>query len=84
MRRHQKAGVGKVAAGLLVGSVVGATVGWLTSPASVGEIRRRLRGDRMGSEEKAKTPRGNLGSKFRDIADVPGDPLAEAKVYSGI
>jgi gas vesicle protein len=84
MRRHQKAGIGKVAAGLLVGSIVGATVGWLTSPSSVEEIRRRLRGGRMGAEEKAKTTKGNLESKFRYMADVSSDPLAEAKVYSGI
>ena len=54
MRSHKKAGIGKVTAGLLVGSVVGATVGWLTAPASVGEIRRRLRNNLMGAEEKAK------------------------------
>ena len=84
MRSHEKAGAGKGTAGLLVGSVVGATVGWLTAPASVGEIRRRLRNTLMGAEEKAKTARGNLESKFRDMPDVSSDPLAEAKVYSGI
>ena len=84
MRNQKKAGVGKVVAGVLVGSVVGATVGWLTTLASVGELRRRLRGDPMRVEEKAKTADGNLESKFRDVADVSGDPLAETRLHSGI
>jgi gas vesicle protein len=88
MRRiHKKAGVGKVIAGVLMGSVVGATVGWLTAPSSVEEIRRRWMGDRLSDRlsapEKAKNATGNLESKFRDLAEESSDPFTRPATVHG-
>ena len=68
-RNHKKAGVGKVVTGILVGGVVGATVGWLTAPASGAETRRRLRGEVMDAREKAKTAAGNIESQARELVE---------------
>ena len=59
---------GKVVTGLLVGSVVGATVGWLTAPGSGEQMRRRLSGNTMSALEKVKTAEGNIESQARDLA----------------
>ena len=59
---------GKVVTGLLVGSVVGATVGWLTAPGSGEQMRRRLSSDRMSVRERVKTAEGNIESQARDLA----------------
>ena len=67
-RTDRKASAGKVFTGLLVGSVVGATVGWLTAPGSGEQIRQRLSGDRMSAREKAKTAEGNVESQARALA----------------
>jgi gas vesicle protein len=84
MRRiHKKASVGKVIAGVLMGSVVGATVGWLTAPSSVEEIRRRWMGDRLSAPEKAKNATGNLESKFRDLAEESSDPVTRPATVHG-
>jgi gas vesicle protein len=69
-RNHKEAGVGKVVTGILVGGVVGATVGWLTAPASGAETRRKLRGEVMDAREKAKTAVGNVESQARELADA--------------
>lgn len=84
MRSHKQASVGKVVAGVLVGSVVGAAVGWWTAPASLEGMRLRLRGDRMGAEEKAKAAERNLERNFRDLEDVSSDPRSEARMRAGI
>jgi gas vesicle protein len=67
-KNDSKAGVGKVVTGMLVGGVVGATVGWLTAPASGAETLRRLRGEGMSARERAKTAVGNLESQARELA----------------
>jgi gas vesicle protein len=71
MKKRNKRSVGKILTGLVVGSVLGATVGWLTAPASGVEIRRRIMGQAMGPEgawERAKTAARNVESQARDLA----------------
>lgn len=67
-RIYRKGSAGKVITGLLVGGVVGATVGWLTAPASGEEIRRRLKGDLAGAREKARSVMENVESRARQLA----------------
>jgi gas vesicle protein len=67
-RNYGKSNAGKVITGLLVGGVVGATVGWLTAPASGEEIRRRLKDDLVGAREKARSAMENVESKARELA----------------
>ena len=67
-KNHEKAGNGKVVTGLLLGSVVGATVGWLTAPTSGRETLRRLTGGRMRARERVKTADGNIESQARELA----------------
>jgi gas vesicle protein len=69
----KKTSAGKLVAGILVGGVVGATVGWLTAPASGAETRRRLVGDMQSAEQKIKTSGGNIESRVRDLAGAVGE-----------
>jgi gas vesicle protein len=68
-KNHKKTGTGKLVTGILVGSVVGATVGWLTAPASGEELRRRLRGDRTNLHEKIEASEGNAESRARELTE---------------
>ena len=71
-KNDKTAGVGKLVTGILVGGVVGATVGWLTAPASGAETLRQLRGkamDARGARERAKTAAGNIESQARELAE---------------
>jgi gas vesicle protein len=68
LRNLKRTGVGKVVTGVLVGGVVGATVGWLTASASGAEIRRRLHREAMDARERAKTAIGNVDSRARNLA----------------
>ena len=76
LKTNKKAGAGKVVKGLLLGSVLGATVGWLTAPAAGEETRRRLQGDWMSMREKAKTAEGNIESQARELAQDVRDRVA--------
>lgn len=67
-KSHSKSRAGKVITGLLLGSALGATVGWLTAPASGEETRRRLMGDIAGVREKAKSAMETIESKARELA----------------
>jgi gas vesicle protein len=67
-KNRKKNDARKVITGLLVGGVVGATVGWLTAPASGEETLRRLKGDIASAREKAKSAIGNVESKARELA----------------
>ncbi len=67
-RNRNKKGVGKVVTGVLIGSVVGAAVGWLTAPTSGVETRRKLSGARDNLQEKIKTSEGNVESQARAVA----------------
>jgi gas vesicle protein len=79
-RNVKKSGVGKVIIGVLMGGMVGATLGWLTSPASGAEIRRRLRRSGIDARERAKTAIGNVESRARNLAQEIsqyGDEMTE-------
>jgi gas vesicle protein len=73
-RTEKKTGAGKVITGLLVGGVVGATVGWLTAPASGEETRRRLGGDVKGMQAKIKTSEHNVESQARELGEQVNNP----------
>ena len=69
IKDHKKRGAGKkVVTGLLIGSVVGATVGWLTAPASGVGMLHRLKGDVNSARARAKTAEGNIESQARELA----------------
>ena len=74
LKNDKKASAGKVVTGILLGGVVGATVGWLTAPASGAETRRRLRGDLKRAREKIKISEGNVESQARELADEVSNP----------
>jgi len=76
-KSHKKASVGKVVTGILVGGAVGATVGWLTTPASGEEIRRRFHGNTMSARERVKTAAGNIERKARDLAETVSNDNVE-------
>jgi gas vesicle protein len=78
-RKNHKNNTGKVVTGLLIGSVVGATIGWLTAPASGEEMRRRIKGEVKGVREKAKTARGNVESKARKLAKEVNENVKQVK-----
>jgi len=68
-RKHRnKRSVSKVVTGMLFGSVLGATIGWLTAPTSGAEMRHRIKGEAMGVRERAKTAVGNVESRARALA----------------
>lgn len=80
---NKKRNVGKVVTGMLVGSVVGATVGLLMAPASGHETRRRLTGDMLGAREKLKSAAGNVESQARElISDVREEVKTGAKTVN--
>ena len=68
-KNFRKAGTGKFVTGILIGGVVGATVGWLTAPATGEETRRRLRGEVMSVRERARTAVGNVESQARELTE---------------
>jgi gas vesicle protein len=67
-KSYKRSSAGKVITGMLVGGVVGATVGWLTAPASGEETRRRIKGEVMGAREKATRGIENVESRARKVA----------------
>ena len=68
-KNDKKMSTGKLVTGILVGGVVGATVGWLTAPASGEELRHRLKGNRMSAREKIKTSERNVESQTRELVE---------------
>ena len=74
LKNDKKTSAGKLVTGILLGGVVGATVGWLTAPASGEETRRRLRGDIKSATEKIKTSGGNVESQARELAEEVSNP----------
>jgi gas vesicle protein len=69
IKNHKNMSTRKLVTGILFGGVLGATVGWLTAPASGEELRRKLRGDRMSAREKIKTSEGNVESRARELTE---------------
>lgn len=65
----KKAGAGKLVKGLLLGGVVGATVGWLTAPASGEETRRRLAGEMKSAGEKIEAVADNVEGQARELTE---------------
>jgi gas vesicle protein len=74
-KNRKRTSIEKVMTGLLVGSLVGATVGWLTAPASGAETRRRLRGDIASARAKARSALDNVESKARELTARQPHPL---------
>jgi gas vesicle protein len=68
-KHHKKSSAGKLVTGILVGGVVGATVGWLTAPGSGEEFRRRLTGEIKSVRERIKTSEGNVESQARELVE---------------
>lgn len=82
IENRKKRSAGKVITAALVGSVVGATVGLLMAPNSGKETLRRLKGEAMGPEaalERAKTARGNVESRARELASDVREIMGETK-----
>jgi gas vesicle protein len=79
LENHKKSSAGKLVTGILLGGVVGATVGWLTAPASGEETRRRLMSDRMSAREKIKTSEGNIESQARELTEAIGESPATSR-----
>ena len=68
--KHQrKRSAGKLVTGILLGGVVGATVGWLTAPGAGEEFRRRLTGDIKSARDRIKTSEGNAESQARELVE---------------
>jgi gas vesicle protein len=67
-KNEKRRSAGKVITGMLLGSVVGATVGWLTAPTAGREMRRRITGEVMSARDKAKSAIGNVESRARKLA----------------
>jgi len=67
--RENKAGLGKVITGLVVGGIVGAAVGLLMAPTSGEEIRNKIIDEARGAQKKAKAAVGNIEDKGREIAE---------------
>jgi gas vesicle protein len=79
---RNRTSAGKVITAALVGSVVGATVGLLMAPNSGRETLRRLRGEALGPDgawERAKSARGNVESRARELAPDGRETLGQAR-----
>jgi gas vesicle protein len=78
-KNQKKSSVLKIASGALFGSLLGATVGWLTAPTSGEEMRRRIKGEMMGAREMAKTAMNNVESKARELAAEGNESAGDAQ-----
>jgi len=78
-KNRSKRSAGKVITGVLLGSVVGATVGWLTAPTTGEELRRRIKGEVKGVQAKARTAAGNIESQARELAEKANENMDEMK-----
>jgi len=67
--RNNIGSIGKIVTGLIVGSVVGATVGLLMAPTSGEKTLKRIRGEVKGVQKRAKATVGNIEDKSREIVD---------------
>lgn len=65
---HKKTGAGEVVTGLLVGSIVGDTLGLWFAPASAEETIRTIKDEVRDIQNKAKKAVGNFEDKYRDPA----------------
>lgn len=74
---HKKQSVGKVFTGMLIGSIVGAAVAWLSAPAFGAELR--LSANRRSLQEKIKTSDGNVESRARELAEEVAEEARDIK-----
>ena len=79
-KNRNRRSVGKIMTGLLLGSVLGATVGWLTAPASGQEMWRRIKGEVLGARDKAKTAMESVESRARELAAEANQPYKTQKL----
>lgn len=66
---NERSGIGKVVTGLVVGSVVGATVSLLLAPASGEETIRKIKGKVKGVRKMATKAVGEFEDKALHLAD---------------
>jgi len=66
---NNKAGVGKVFTGWVVGGVVGAMVGLLIAPASGEETISKIKSEAKGIQKRARKAVGKLEDKARGLED---------------
>ncbi|HLO14615.1 MAG TPA: YtxH domain-containing protein, partial [Anaerolineales bacterium] len=64
-KNRKKRSLGEVVTGIVLGSVIGATLGLLMAPTSGQEIRRKITSQVREVQEKAKTIVGNVESRAR-------------------
>lgn len=69
LKHHKKSSAGKLVTGILLGGVVGATVGWLTAPGAGEEFLRRLTGEIQSAQDRIKTSEGNVESQARELVE---------------
>jgi gas vesicle protein len=81
-KNQNKRDAGKVIAGLLFGSLFGATVGLLMAPTSGEETRRKITDGAAGVQEKMKTAAGNVESRARALAEDVSDKVKGATTQS--
>ena len=62
-------GAGRVFAGVLIGGLIGAAVGFLMAPVSGQELRRTIREELEGAEERARSLMGEAEAKGREMQD---------------
>jgi len=84
MRRkeHKKRAIrnsGKVVTGILVGSVIGATVGLLMAPTSGEETRRRIKDEAIGAQERLKAAAENVESRARELTEEVSETVGNVK-----
>ena len=61
--------MGRVFTGLLIGGLIGAAVGFLMAPVTGQELRRTIREEFEGAQERAKSLMGEAEAKGRAMQD---------------
>ena len=61
--------MGRVFTGLLIGGLIGAAVGLLMAPATGEELRRTIREEFEGAQERARSMIDEAGAKGREMQD---------------
>lgn len=74
-----RGGIGQVVTGLVVGGVVGATVGLLMAPASGEETRRKITGEVKGVQVKAKDAVEHVEDRGREMISDARDSMENVR-----